>query len=208
MRPPTGSRCHPRRCGVWRVRRRSCRSCSTAPARCWTAVATSGSRTGRSGGRCGRCTAPAATPAATSRSTVATSTTSSNGSNTDRPISTICCRSAVRHHHLVHEGRWRLTLDKHRVVTIHRPDGTRHFHGSTTNRSGHAPRRPAATSAVQARRRSGLWAGPAPSRRQARHERRDPRRVEAAASGGSRRDRSRRDLDAPARPTRPRRGRQ
>jgi hypothetical protein len=41
-----------------------------------------------------------------------------------------------RHHHLVHEGRWRLTLDPHRVVTIHRPDGTRHFHGTTINRTG------------------------------------------------------------------------
>ncbi|HWM19877.1 MAG TPA: DUF222 domain-containing protein, partial [Ilumatobacteraceae bacterium] len=40
-----------------------------------------------------------------------------------------------RHHHLVHEGRWRLALDKHRIITIHRPDGTRHFHGTTTNRS-------------------------------------------------------------------------
>ena len=41
----------------------------------------------------------------------------------------------ARHHHLVHEGRWRLALDKHRVITIHRPDGTRHFHGTTTNRT-------------------------------------------------------------------------
>ena len=40
-----------------------------------------------------------------------------------------------KHHHLVHEGRWRLALDKHRVITIHRPDGTRHFHGTTTNRT-------------------------------------------------------------------------
>ncbi|MGH9133021.1 MAG: DUF222 domain-containing protein [Ilumatobacteraceae bacterium] len=39
-----------------------------------------------------------------------------------------------RHHHLVHEGRWRLRLDPHRVVTVHRPDGTRHYHGTTTNR--------------------------------------------------------------------------
>ena len=45
---------------------------------------------------------------------------------------------ARKHHHLVHEGRWRLTLDKHRVITIHRPDGTQHFHGTTTNRTGHA----------------------------------------------------------------------
>ena len=42
------------------------------------------------------------------------------------------------HHHLVHEGRWRLTLDKHRVITIHRPDGTRHFHGTTINRTSRA----------------------------------------------------------------------
>ncbi|HEX4983980.1 MAG TPA: DUF222 domain-containing protein [Ilumatobacteraceae bacterium] len=40
-----------------------------------------------------------------------------------------------RHHHLVHEGRWRLQLDQHRVITIHRPDGTQHFHGNTTNRT-------------------------------------------------------------------------
>ena len=39
------------------------------------------------------------------------------------------------HHHLVHEGHWRLRLDKHRVITIHRPDGTQHFHGTTTNRA-------------------------------------------------------------------------
>ena len=45
-----------------------------------------------------------------------------------------------RHHHLVHEGRWRLALDKHRVITIHRPDGTRHFHGTTTNRTSRTPR--------------------------------------------------------------------
>ena len=33
VRPPTGSRCHPKRCAVSPVRRRSCRSCSTAPAK-------------------------------------------------------------------------------------------------------------------------------------------------------------------------------
>ena len=33
VRPPMGSRCHLRRCAAWRVRRRSCRSCSTAPAK-------------------------------------------------------------------------------------------------------------------------------------------------------------------------------
>jgi hypothetical protein len=41
-----------------------------------------------------------------------------------------------RHHHLVHEGHWRLRLDEHRIITIHRPDGTQHFHGTTINRTG------------------------------------------------------------------------
>ena len=68
----------------------------------------------------------------------ATSTTSSNGSATEPPIWTICLPLCSEHHHLVHEGRWRLTLDKHRVVTIHRPDGTQHFHGTTINRTRRA----------------------------------------------------------------------
>ncbi len=41
----------------------------------------------------------------------------------------------VRHHHLVHEGGWTLTLHPHRVVTITRPDGTLHHQGATTNRA-------------------------------------------------------------------------
>ncbi len=36
-----------------------------------------------------------------------------------------------RHHHLVHEGRWTLTLHPDRTITLHRPDGTVHFEGST-----------------------------------------------------------------------------
>ena len=56
-----------------------------------------------------------------------------------------------RHHHLVHEGHWRLALDKHRIITIHRPDGTRHFHGTTTNRSARA----AATSRTSTQRKPG-----------------------------------------------------
>jgi hypothetical protein len=36
-----------------------------------------------------------------------------------------------RHHHLVHEGGWRLTLHPDRTITIHRPDGTHYFTGST-----------------------------------------------------------------------------
>ncbi len=31
-----------------------------------------------------------------------------------------------RHHHLVHEGGWRLTIDAHRTITLRRPDGTLH----------------------------------------------------------------------------------
>ncbi len=38
------------------------------------------------------------------------------------------------HHHLVHEGGWRLTLGTHRQVTIHRPDGNRYSASTTTNR--------------------------------------------------------------------------
>ena len=37
----------------------------------------------------------------------------------------------TRHHHLVHEGGWRLTLHPDRTITLHRPDGTLHFDGST-----------------------------------------------------------------------------
>jgi hypothetical protein len=38
-----------------------------------------------------------------------------------------------RHHHLVHEGRWRLTLHPDRTITLTRPDGTLHFEGSTVD---------------------------------------------------------------------------
>lgn len=52
------------------------------------------------------------------------------------------------HHHLVHEGGWTLTISKGRTLTIHRPDGTRHHHGTThTQRPppGRQPRPAAAT---------------------------------------------------------------
>lgn len=42
----------------------------------------------------------------------------------------LCCQ----HHHLIHEGGWRLTLSEHRQATVHRPDGIRYFAGNTTNR--------------------------------------------------------------------------
>ncbi len=39
------------------------------------------------------------------------------------------------HHHLVHEGGWTLTLDPNRIITLHRPDGTLYFEGSTVDRT-------------------------------------------------------------------------
>ena len=36
-----------------------------------------------------------------------------------------------RHHHLVHEGGWQLTLQPDRTITLTRPDSTRHHEGST-----------------------------------------------------------------------------
>jgi hypothetical protein len=39
-----------------------------------------------------------------------------------------------KHHHLVHEGRWRLTLGADRTITLHRPDGTHYFTGRTIDR--------------------------------------------------------------------------
>ena len=78
----------------------------------------------------GRCTERAATPAARSGSPTARSTTSSNGSaNVGRPTSTTCSRSAHRHHHLVHEGGWHLTLHPDRTITLRRPDGTVRLRG-------------------------------------------------------------------------------
>jgi hypothetical protein len=39
-----------------------------------------------------------------------------------------------RHHHLVHEGRWNLTMTPDRTATWTRPDGTTHHHGTTIDR--------------------------------------------------------------------------
>jgi hypothetical protein len=44
-----------------------------------------------------------------------------------------------RHHHLVHEGQWKLELRPDRTITVTRPDGVIHFEGSSLTR-----RRPAA----------------------------------------------------------------
>ncbi len=39
-----------------------------------------------------------------------------------------------KHHHLVHEGRWHLTLQPDRTITLHRPDGSHYFTGRTIDR--------------------------------------------------------------------------
>ena len=44
-----------------------------------------------------------------------------------------------RHHHLVHEGGWTLTLHPHRRITLTRPDGVVHFDGVTTDRQPPRP---------------------------------------------------------------------
>jgi hypothetical protein len=49
-----------------------------------------------------------------------------------------------RHHHLVHEGGWTLTMTPQRVATWTRPDRTTHHHGTTIDRTAH----PAPTSRV------------------------------------------------------------
>ena len=137
VRPPMGSRSHPRRCAVWPVRRRSCRSCSTAPAKCSTAAANTASPTGPSGGRCGRCTAPAPTPAATSRfdrCDIHHVIEWLRHGRTDLDNLLPLCS---RHHHLVHEGRWRLTTRQ--TPGHHHPPTRRH---PTLPRHHHQPRRP------------------------------------------------------------------
>ncbi len=60
-----------------------------------------------------------------------------HGGRTDLDNELPLCES--EHHHLVHEGGWQLSLKPDRTVTIHRPDGTLYFEGSTVNRDGRAP---------------------------------------------------------------------
>jgi hypothetical protein len=57
-----------------------------------------------------------------------------------------------RHHHLVHEGGWRLTMTPDRIITLQRPDGYAHFTGTTTNRpTGLAPTAAQAAHTVRGR---------------------------------------------------------
>jgi len=54
------------------------------------------------------------------------------GGPTDLPNLLPLCS---RHHHLVHEEHWILTLQPDRTITLRRPDGSVHFHGSTVDRA-------------------------------------------------------------------------
>ncbi len=42
-----------------------------------------------------------------------------------------------RHHHLIHEGGWSLTMAPDRIATWTRPDGTVHWTGTTIDRAPH-----------------------------------------------------------------------
>jgi hypothetical protein len=54
-----------------------------------------------------------------------------------------------KHHHLIHEGGWTLTMTPDRVATWTRPDGTAHSTGSTIDRHVHpSPHRERITSRV------------------------------------------------------------
>jgi hypothetical protein len=44
-----------------------------------------------------------------------------------------------RHHHVVHEGGWRLEVHPDRTITVTRPDGEVHYHGTSLNRRRRAP---------------------------------------------------------------------
>jgi hypothetical protein len=47
-----------------------------------------------------------------------------------------------RHHHLVHEGGWAMTIDAHRNVSVYRPDGTPWFTRTWAPPDGEHPRQP------------------------------------------------------------------
>ncbi|MGI9053259.1 MAG: DUF222 domain-containing protein [Ilumatobacteraceae bacterium] len=72
------------------------------------------------------------------------------GGATDLPNLLPLC---TRHHHLVHEGRWTLTLQPDRTITLCRPDGSVHFRGLTVDR---------APTGVAADRPSGVPPDPPP----------------------------------------------
>jgi len=65
-----------------------------------------------------------------------------------------------QHHHLVHEGRWTLTMTRERIATWHRPDGTIAYHGRCTDRRPHNAQPPPSGPAI-AREASTAIAGEA-----------------------------------------------
>ena len=66
-----------------------------------------------------------------------------------------------RHHHLVHEGGWTLTLSADRTITLCRPDGSIHFDGSTVDV---APTGLAGDAELAELARARVWALRPPSR--------------------------------------------
>ena len=72
-----------------------------------------------------------------------------------------------RHHHLVHEGGWSLTMKPDRTITLRRPDGSLSFEGNTTTR----PPAPAVTNRRPPRPTSPSAGPPAP---RPAHPRPDP----------------------------------
>ena len=57
-----------------------------------------------------------------------------HGGATDLDNLAPLCESA-KHHHLVHEGGWTLTMTPDRVATWTRPDGTIYYTGTTIDRA-------------------------------------------------------------------------
>ena len=74
----------------------------------------------------------------------------------------------ARHHHLVHEGGWTLTLKPDRTITLRRPDGSLAHEGTTTDRT------PPRTNESEPPR------PPPPSRQHSRHRRVPARTISVA----------------------------
>ena len=135
-KPTMVFRCRCRRCDGCAATPRSSPSCSAATAFRSTWADPFAAPPANNVERCAPCTAPAPTPTAPCRSRRAKPTTSAGGGETSaRPISHNLIPLCERHHHLVHEGGWTLTMTPDRVTTWTRPDGVIAHHGRTTDRT-------------------------------------------------------------------------
>jgi hypothetical protein len=76
-----------------------------------------------------------------------------------------------RHHHLVHEGGWTLTMTPDRVATWRRPDGTLHHRGTTIDRTTASGA--ACTDPVHTAERADRFASAAPASQDERLHRTD-----------------------------------